>query len=496
MKELARPGAGAESAGIGRSHSAGAMLAVAVLGASMAFVDLTIVNISIPSIARSFAGSRLSGVSWVLNAYNVVFAAFLVGGGQLADVLGRRRVFMSALVLFTLASLLCALAPSLAVLIIARVVQAGGAAMLIPSSLAIVLHVRPVAERAHAVSLWAAAAAAAAGIGPPLGGVLITISSWRLVFLVNLPVGVLALVLARRVLSESRSPGDGRLPDLLGEVVLAAAIASLVLAIVNGPEWGWTSARVLGAFLASLLLGGCFAVRTRTRPTALIDLSLLRIRAFAASNATTLVMATGFYAYTLCNVLFLTEVWRYSILQAGLALTPGPVTAMVVAGAAGRVIGRVGHRPISVVGALVWAGGMVYFASSLGADPDFLGQWLPGIVVLGVGAGLAFPSVTGVAVLVVPGHRYALASALNSVARQLGAALGVALLVAIVGNPSPANALHAFRSGWVFAACCFLVGACGCAALKVRSHVTTEAEPIPAVERTEPAGVAEGAQII
>jgi NTE family protein len=297
------------------------------------------------------------------------------------------------------------------------------------------------------------------------------------------------------VLSESRSPGDGRLPDLLGEVILAAAIASLVLGIVNGQEWGWTSARVLGAFLASLLLGGCFAMPTRTRPTALIDLSLLRIRAFAASNATTLVMATGFYAYTLCNVLFLTEVWHYSILQAGLALTPGPVTAMVVAGAAGRVIGRVGHRPISVVGALIWACGMGYFASSLGADPDFLGQWLPGIVVLGVGAGLAFPSVTGVAVLAVPGHRYALASALNSVARQLGAALGVALLVAIVGNPSPAHALQAFRSGWVFAACCFLAGACGCVALKARAHVATEPEPMPALERVEPAGVAEGAQI-
>jgi len=444
-----------------------AVLAVAVLGSFMAFVDATIVNIAVPSIAKHFAGSPLSSVSWVLNAYNIVFAAFLVGGGQLADLLGRRRVFTSALLLFTLASALCAVAPTLNFLIAARAIQAVGAAALVPSSLAIVLESREERERMHAVALWAAVAALAAGIGPPLGGLLITASSWRLVFLVNIPVGIVAYVLARRVLVESRAPGRRHMPDLLGGVVLALAIAALVLGVVKGQEWGWGSARVIGAFAAALLLGVYFVLRTSRQRAPVIDLSLLRIRAFALSNGVTIVMASGFYAYTLCNVLFLTSVWRYSILTAGLALTPGPFTAMAVAGPASRLVERVGHRPVVVPGALVWAGGMAWFASQLGVTPDFLGGWLPGMLILGVGAGLTFPTLSGAAVGSVPGPRFAVATSLNSVARQLGAALGVAILIAILGNPTPLNALHAFEHGWLFAGACFVAGSLACLGLVV-----------------------------
>jgi NTE family protein len=433
----------------------------------MAFVDATIVNIAVPSIAKHFAGSPLSSVSWVLNAYNIVFAAFLVGGGQLADLLGRRRVFTSALLLFTLASALCAVAPTLNFLIAARAIQAVGAAALVPSSLAIVLESREERERMHAVALWAAVAALAAGIGPPLGGLLITASSWRLVFLVNIPVGIVAYVLARRVLVESRAPGRRHMPDLLGGVVLALAIAALVLGVVKGQEWGWGSARVIGAFAAALLLGVYFVLRTSRQRAPVIDLSLLRIRAFALSNGVTIMMASGFYAYTLCNVLFLTSVWRYSILTAGLALTPGPFTAMAVAGPASRLVERVGHRPVVVPGALVWAGGMAWFASQLGVTPDFLGGWLPGMLILGVGAGLTFPTLSGAAVGSVPGPRFAVATSLNSVARQLGAALGVAILIAILGNPTPLNALHAFEHGWLFAGACFIAGSLACLGLVV-----------------------------
>lgn len=433
----------------------------------MAFVDATIVNIAVPSIARQFSDSPLSSISWVLNAYNIVFAAFLVGGGQLADLLGRRRVFSVALVVFTLASALCALAPTLGLLIAARVIQAAGASALVPSSLAIVLEARETRERMHAVALWSAVAALAAGIGPPLGGLLITASSWRLVFLVNIPVGVVAFVLAQRVLVESRAPGRRRMPDLVGALVLSLAIASLVLAIVKGQEWGWGSDRVIGAFLSTFLLASYFVVRSSRRRVPLIDLSLLRIRAFALSNGVTVVMASGFYAYTLCNVLFLTSVWHYSILTAGMALTPGPFTAMAVAGPASRAVERFGHRRVVVPGALVWTGGMVYFASSLGVSPNFLGGWLPGMMILGIGAGLTFPTLSGAAVGSVPGPRFAVATSLNSVARQLGAALGVAVLIAILGKPTPPQVLHAFERGWLFAGACFLAGSLACLELVV-----------------------------
>ncbi len=444
-----------------------------MLGSFMAFVDATIVNIAVPNIAHEFS-SPLSSVSWVLNAYNIVFAAFLVGGGQLADLLGRRRVFSFALILFTLGSAVCAASPSLNLLIAARVLQAAGSAMLVPSSLAIVLEAHDESQRMHAVALWAAVAALAAGIGPPLGGVLITASNWRLVFLVNIPVGLIAFMLARRVLVESRAPGRRQMPDLLGAVVFAAAIAAFVLGVVKGQEWGWGNARVVSAFLVSLLLGVYFVVRSNHQRTPVIDLSLLRIRSFALSNGVTVVMASGFYAYTLCNVLFLTSVWRYSVLTAGLALTPGPFTAMAVAGPASRLVERVGHRVVVVPGALIWAAGVAYFATTLGVTPDFLGGWLPGMLILGVGAGLTFPTLSGAAVGSVPGPRFAVASSLNSVARQLGAALGVAILIAIIGTPTPLQALHAFEHGWLFAGGCFLAGALACSALVVRRASATD----------------------
>jgi NTE family protein len=458
-----------------------AILAVAVLGTFMAFVDATIVNIAVPNIHHAFAGSKLSSVSWVLNAYNIVFAAFLVGGGQLADLLGRRKVFSLALIVFTLGSTLCAIAPSLSLLIAARVLQAAGSAMLVPSSLAIVLEAHAERERMHAVALWSAVAALAAGIGPPLGGLLITASSWRLVFLVNIPVGAVALVLAQRVLVESRAPGRRRMPDLLGGAVLAIAIAALVLAVVKGQEWGWSGGRVLGVFAAAIMLGAYFLFRSSRQRAPVLDLSLLRIRSFALSNSVTVVMASGFYAYTLCNVLFLTSVWRYSILTAGLALTPGPLSAMAVAGPASRVVERYSHRAVAVPGALIWAAGMAYFATTLGVRADFLGGWLPGMLILGLGAGLTFPTLSAAAVSSVPGPRFAIATSLSSVSRQLGAALGVAALIAIIGTPSAAQALHAFEHGWLFAGGCFLAGAVACLVLVVKG-AGSDSLPQPPME--------------
>jgi NTE family protein len=485
QRQVVGPAAGSRR----RVSTPRAVLGVAVLGAFMAFLDATIVNIALPSIARQFYRAGLSNVSWVLNAYNIVFAAFLVGGGQLADLVGRRRMFSAGLVVFTTASGLCALAPSLGFLIAARVVQACGAAALVPSSLAIVMEAHSAGMRSHAVALWAAVGALAAGVGPSLGGVLITASSWRMVFLVNIPVGVIALGLTRRVLVESRSPGRRRLPDVVGALVLALAIASLVLGIVKGPVWGWTSAEVIACFLVALVLGAYFTLRSSRHRVPVVDLSLFGIRAFAVSNGATVIMASGFYAYTLCNVLFLTYVWRYSVLEAGLALTPGPFVAMAVAGPASRATMRLGYRPVVVPGALIWAGGVAYFASVLGAQPDFLGAWLPGMIILGVGAGLTFPTLSGAAVGSVPGTRFAVATSLNSVGRQIGAALGVAVLIAIIGTPSPGEALQTFEHGWLFSGCCFLAGALLCGALSIghaSEHGIDDEEADPAAAEPDP----------
>ncbi len=461
---LPDPGAGSR-AGHGlvrrRAPAPAVVLAVASLGVFMAFVDATIVNIAFPNIERSFPSSSIGSLSWVLNAYNIVFAAFLVAAGRIGDLLGRRRIFLLGLTVFTSASVFCAVAPSATALICFRVVQALGAAMLVPCSLALVLEAFTQERRAHAVALFSAVGALAAGVGPSLGGLLVTASSWRLVFLVNLPIGAAAFVLARRQLVESRAPGRRRMPDMVGALALGAAIAALVLGIVKGQEWGWGNARTVGAFVLAAVLGALFVRRSGRHRSPIVDLALLRVRTFSVANAMTVVAAAGFYGYTLCNVLFLTSVWRYSILDAGLAITPGPIVAVAVAGPASRLAERVGHRLVLVVGGVIWGGGVFWFVTRTGLRADYLGIWLPGMILLGIGAGIFFPNVSGAAMASAPGDSFATATSLNTVARQIGAALGVAIVIAIIGTPSPLAALAAFHHAWTFAAVALLAAGVG-----------------------------------
>jgi NTE family protein len=460
--EDAAPGWPVPGRRVRRRPSSRTVLAIASLGCAVAFIDATIVNIAFPDIARSFPGTSLSTLSWVLNAYNIVFAAFLLAAAGIADLLGRRRVFVFGLALFTVGSLLCAVAPSADALIAFRVVQALGAAFLVPAALALVLQAFPPAHRSHGIALLSAMGAAAAGLGPSLGGLLVTAANWRLVFLVNIPIGVAAALLARRRLVESRAPGRRRIPDLPGTMLFAVAIGALVLGVVKGQEWGWGSARTIGCLAAALALGAVVIWRCRRHRSPVLDLSLLRIRAVSVANAMMVVGAAGFYGYTLANVLFLTGVWRYSVLQAGLALTVGPVVAVVVAGPASRLAQRIGPRPVLVAGGLFWGGAVMWFVERVGTTPDFLGQWLPGMVLLGIGAGMTFPTLTGTAVASAPGQSFATATGMNSVARQVGAALGIAIAVAIIGTPTAATADAVFHYAWTFGAVCLSAAGLGC----------------------------------
>ncbi len=217
------------------------LLLVASFGAFLAFLDATIVNVAFPSIRASFPGTTIGNLSWVLNAYNIVFAAFLIVCGRLTDLLGRRRAFVTGVVVFTVSSVLCGAAPSVGFLVAARVVQALGAALLVPASLALVVEAFPEERRAHAIGLWGATAAVAAGLGPPLGGALVELGGWRWAFFVNIPFGVAAAWVAHRELVESRAPGRRRLPDLRGAALMAAALGALNLGIVKGSDWGWTA---------------------------------------------------------------------------------------------------------------------------------------------------------------------------------------------------------------------------------------------------------------
>src|SRR6266511_1003121 len=461
-----------------RRVSRNGALLVASFGALLACLDATIVNVAFPSICVSFPGSSFETLSWVLTAYNIVFAALLVAAGRFADLFGRRRMFTSGIVLFTIASGLCAVAPSVSLLVAARAVQAVGAALLVPASLALVVEAFPAAQRARAVGLWGAAAAAAAGLGPPLGGALVEIYNWRLAFLINLPLGVLAVALGRRFLVESRAPGRRTLPDLRGALLLGISIALLTLGIVQGNSWGWTSVGVLVSFAAAVVAAALFVASSRQHSVPILDPKLLRIRSFAVANAVTFVAGMGFYAYLLNNILWLHYVWGWSLLLAGLGVAPGAVVAAAISGPLGRIADERGYRVVAIPGGLIWAGAYVWYLTQVGSHPAFLSEWLPGQVLSGIGVGATLPILGSAALGAVPGGRFATASSVVSSARQLGGVIGVAILVALVGTPTAATILTRLQHGWIFTAVCFAGAAAGSALLRrERGRVAEQDEP-------------------
>jgi EmrB/QacA subfamily drug resistance transporter len=432
-----------------RGHRASVLIACA--GAFVAFLDTTIVNIAFPDISASFSGSGRDALSWVLDGYFVVIAALLVPAGGLADRFGHKRIFLIGVSGFTTASLLCAVAPSLGLLISFRVLQGVGAALIAPASLAIVLDSFPVEKRSTGVGLWGAAAAAAAATGPTLGGALVELNDWRLVFLVNLPLGAAIVWAGSRQLTE-RPIRDHRLPDLPGAGMLALALALITLGIVEGNDWGWTAAATLACFAVGIVLLCGMIARSRTHPRPIVEPELFAHRSFRVGNLGTLLFSAAFFSIVLGNVVFLTSIWGYTVLQAGLATLPGPVWTTIVSGPAGKLADRFGHRAVIVPGALVFAAGVMVLRSA-GAEPDWLGLWLPGATLTGIGIGLAFPTLGSAAVRDVPTARFATASAVNAAFRQVGAVLGTALLVAIIGDPaSLSEALSVADSAYLFAA--------------------------------------------
>jgi len=470
-----------------RQPSSTAVLLVAAFGAFLAFLDSTIVNIAFPAIQRYFHHSDIGSLSWVLNGYNIAFAAFLVAGGRLADLLGRKRMFIYGVVLFTVASGLCAAADSVGHLVAFRVLQGIGAAILVPASLALVVESFDSARRAHGVSLWGAAAAIASGLGPPIGGALVDASSWRWVFLVNLPLGLAAIVVARRGLVESRASGRRRVPDLRGAALLALALGCLTLGLVKGSDWGWVSPATIGSFLAGVVTMAGFVLSSRNHPTPLIEPALLRIRSFTAANTLTLIASAGFYAYLLTHVLFLNYVWGYNLLRAGLAVAPAAFVAAVVAAILGRVADRHGYRAIVIVGALIWASSLLWYIERVGSQPHFLAEWLPGQILQGIGVGATLPILGSAALAgLAAGGSFATASAVVSSTRQLGAVIGIALLVIVVGTPARGAAEEALRRGWVLAAVCFALVAIGGVSLGRTRNTTAAVRDVEPVPRLDP----------
>lgn len=436
----------------------GLVLGVLSVASFMAGLDLFIVNVAFNDIGRDYSGESLADLSWVLNAYTIVFAALLVPLGRLADRYGRKAGLVLGLVVFVAASQACAIAPSLWWLVGFRVLQAVGAAALIPTSLGLLLSVFPTERRAAAVRIWSASSALAAAAGPAVGGVLVE-ASWRWVFEVNVPIGIMAIVLAVRFVPDSRDGATARIPDLAGAVVLTVAIALLALGLVKINDWpGERSAVVLAVAMLTL---GAFWLRSSRHANPVIEPALLAVRTFASSNAAILLFCVAFAGNLLIGVLWMQEVWNYSAIQTGLGVAPGPLMVPIFALVAGRMIGaRIPVGVVTAFGCLLCALGIGIMTSSLEATPDYVGTLLPGWLVGGAGVGLALPTILASATTDLPSHRYATGSAVVNMSRQIGSVLGVSLAVAVLGTPHGyLDAHESFVNAWLVIGSFMLVAA-------------------------------------
>jgi EmrB/QacA subfamily drug resistance transporter len=429
-----------------------AVFAVVTAGIAMVNLDLFIVNVALPSIGRTFGGADLASLSWVLNAYAIVFAALLVPAGRAADLIGRRTAFLAGVIVFALASAACAVAPDVWLLVVARIIQAAGGALLMPASLGLLLAAAPPDKRTGAIRGWTSVGGAAAALGPVLGGALVA-ANWRWVFLVNVPIAAVALLASLRVLprtdnSKKRASADTTdtvRPDTVGAALFTIAIGALALALVKSDEWGWTSARVLGSIAVAAVLLLLFVRRSARHPAPVIEPHLLRLPAFSTATAANVVFGAAFGAMLLMVTLWCQDVWGWSALRTGLGVAPGPLLVPFFAVGAGPLARRVGPGPVAALGCAIYAAGCVFWRFNLSLVPDYPAHMLPGMLMTGTGVGLALPTLVSAGVSAVPPHRFATGSGVVTMARQVGIVIGVATLVTVLGHPSGAAALAAFQ---------------------------------------------------
>jgi EmrB/QacA subfamily drug resistance transporter len=434
------------------------VLVIVCAGVVLASLDLFIVNVALAQMARDFGAHGLGGLSWVLNAYAIVYAALLVLFGRLADRYSRKRGFLIGVGVFVAASAACAAASSLPMLIAFRVLQAAGAALLTPTSLGLILASFPPERRGSAVRAWTAVGGLAAAAGPAVGGLLVA-ASWRWVFLVNVPIGLAALVAGWRLLPEV--PGHPvRRPDALSALLVTGGVGALTLGLVQGGSWGWGGIRTIGVLALALVGLALFAAHTARHANPLIDRALFGVRPFTGASAVAVLFSMAFGAMLLSRVLWAQDVWHWSALATGVSIVPGPIMVPVMSFlVAGRLIDRFGPAAVIAAGSAIFAAGMVWAALATGLESDYVGDVLGSLLLTGIGVGLTLPTLMATAASSLPPTSFATGSAVVNMLRQVGLAIGVAVFIAVLGSPgSPAATLAAYQRAWVVTAAISLAG--------------------------------------
>jgi len=407
---------------------------VASVAAFLVSLDATMLYAAFGALRAGFPEATAAHLSWVLNAYTVVYAAALIPAGGLADTYGRKRVFLVGVTLFVAASVACGLAGHVATLIAARAVQAVGAALLTPASLSIVIAAFPQSKRALTVSTWGAVAGFAAAVGPSLGSFVIETVGWPWAFFINLPIGAYSLWRGAALLPESeRKPVQPRI-DGVGMALLIVAVGAIALAIVEADAADWTRTELAAVAATGAVALAAFVAWAAKARDPLVDLALFRNPTYAAANAATLTFGIAFAMMFFTFFFYMANVWHYGIARAGVAIAPGPLTVIPVAIVTGRLAGRFGHRPFLVGGSLLYAIAGLWFLLVPGTEAAYATHWLPGLVLSGLSVGLVLPSLAGAAVSRLPAQHYAVGSAVNQATRQIGAVIGVAITVLLLGH--------------------------------------------------------------
>lgn len=465
------------SSGVGRW-----VIAATVLGSSVAALDSTIVGIALPAIGREFKVG-VSDLQWVTSGYLLTLAGLLLLGGALGDRYGRRRVFLIGVVWFGLASLLCGLAPNVIAMTLARALQGIGGALLVPGSLAILEASFAPGDRARAIGAWSGLGGIGTAIGPFVGGYLIGAASWRLIFLINVPLVVAVVLISLRYLPESRDPTAGDHLDIAGAVLATVGLVGLSFGPIEGGVLGYGSPIVIAALAAGAAALVLFVVVEARQQHPLLSLGLFRSRQFTGANLVTLVVYGALGGGLFLLPIVLQQVARYSPLESGVALLPITFLMLLLSSRSGALAARIGPRLQMIVGPLVVAAGMLLFVR-LDASGDYLTEVLPAVLVFGLGLSITVAPLTSTVLAAAPSHEAGVASALNNDVARAAGLLAVAVLPAAAGITGdsylhPAQLTHGFRIAVVIAAVLCACGG-GLAALTIRNLA---ARPSPPAER-------------
>jgi len=431
------------------------VLALVCAASFVSTLDITVVVVAFNDIRESFSDVSPAELSWVITVYTITAAAMLVPSGRLADRIGSGRVFLLGVGMFALGSLLSGLAPNVRVLIGARMVQAVGSAMQTPSSLSLISRFFPAGRRNMAIGLWGATGGLGGATGPSLGAAIVGAGGWRWIFLINVPLGAAVVVVGAKMLRRTDQRQPALPPDFLGASMIVVGVSALSLGLVQSDEWGWSNARTIGAFVVAVVVLSSLLARSARNPLLSIDLRLFRINSFRWANGVALTLPIAFFLQFFGSVQFLTAVWGYSEVKAGLLLTPVSVLQASLTLQAGRLADRLGHRAVMLPGSLLYTAGAIAWFFTLEGGRNLVAFYV-GATLLALGVGLTYACFNSAAVHDLPPSQLGAGSGLNQTINRVGATLGIALAVALLAGDESA---HAFRRLWAVMIVCAIATA-------------------------------------